>query len=82
MTDFAIAGFDMAAFVAATLAEDLGEGWPGGGRDFAAGERIHTENSYKHPLPAFAALLREAGFARSQSWTDARGWYAMVHARA
>lgn len=56
--------------------------WPGGGRDFAAGERIHTENSYKHPLPAFAALLREAGFASSQSWTDARGWYAMVHARA
>ncbi len=56
--------------------------WPGGGRDFAAGECIHTENSYKHPLPAFTALLREAGFARCQSWTDARGWYAMVHARA
>jgi nicotinate-nucleotide pyrophosphorylase (carboxylating) len=30
---FAIPGFDLAAFVAATLAEDLGEGWPGGGRD-------------------------------------------------
>ncbi|MBS0608137.1 MAG: L-histidine N(alpha)-methyltransferase [Proteobacteria bacterium] len=56
--------------------------WPGGGRDFAAGERIHTENSYKHPLPAFTALLRQAGFASSQSWTDTRGWYAMVHARA
>lgn len=56
--------------------------WPGGGRDFAAGERIHTENSYKHPLPAFTALLRQAGFASTQSWTDARGWYAVVHARA
>ena len=30
---FAIPGFDPAAFVAATLAEDLGEGWPGGGHD-------------------------------------------------
>ena len=56
--------------------------WPGGGRDFAAGERIHTENSYKHPLPAFTALLRHAGFGETRSWTDARGWYAMVHARA
>ncbi|WP_404299413.1 L-histidine N(alpha)-methyltransferase [Alicycliphilus denitrificans] len=56
--------------------------WTGGGRDFAAGERIHTENSYKHPLPAFTALLRQAGFASVQSWTDARGWYAVVHARA
>ncbi|MBS0292983.1 MAG: L-histidine N(alpha)-methyltransferase [Proteobacteria bacterium] len=56
--------------------------WPGGGRDFAAGERIHTENSYKHSLPAFTALLRQAGFSESQAWTDTRGWYAMVHARA
>jgi nicotinate-nucleotide pyrophosphorylase (carboxylating) len=29
----AIPGFDLAAYVAATLAEDLGEGWPDGGRD-------------------------------------------------
>jgi len=33
MSTFAIPGFDLDAFVAATLAEDLGEGWPGGGRD-------------------------------------------------
>ena len=30
---FAIPGFDLAAFVSATLAEDLGQGWPGGGHD-------------------------------------------------
>lgn len=30
---FQIAGFDLDAFVRATLAEDLGEGLPGGGRD-------------------------------------------------
>ncbi len=32
-SSFSIPGFDLAAFVAATLAEDLGEGWPGGGHD-------------------------------------------------
>ncbi|KPF87849.1 MAG: carboxylating nicotinate-nucleotide diphosphorylase [Novosphingobium sp.] len=33
MTDFSIPGFDLEAFVAATLAEDLGQGLPGGGHD-------------------------------------------------
>ena len=33
MTNFTLPGFDLAAFVHATLAEDLGEGLPGGGRD-------------------------------------------------
>lgn len=56
--------------------------WPGGGRDFAAGERIHTENSYKYPLPDFTAMLHQAGFTRTQAWTDARGWFAMVYAQA
>lgn len=55
--------------------------WPGGQREFAAGERIHTENSYKYTLPAFSALLAGVGFSRAQAWTDDRGWYAMVHAR-
>ena len=33
MTDFSIPGFDLEAFVAATLAEDLGQGLHGGGHD-------------------------------------------------
>lgn len=33
MTGLSIPGFDADAFVAATLAEDIGEGWPGGGHD-------------------------------------------------
>ena len=33
MTEFTLPGFDLEAFVAHTLAEDLGETWPGGGRD-------------------------------------------------
>lgn len=55
--------------------------WPGGGRHFAAGERIHTENSYKYPLETFKRLLAQAGFAHTQAWTDAQGWFAVVYAR-
>lgn len=44
--------------------------WPGGERHFAAGERIHTENSYKWTLEGFARLLNDAGFASTTPWTD------------
>ena len=56
--------------------------WLGGERTFAAGERIHTENSYKWTLDAFAALLREAGFREPRHWTDERGWFALFLAAA
>lgn len=56
--------------------------WPGGQRDFVAGERIHTENSYKWTLDGFAALLREAGFTQQRHWTDERGWFALFVAGA
>jgi len=56
--------------------------WPGGSRAFAAGERIHTENSYKYARDAFAALLREAGFGEPRCWTDERGWFAVYWANA
>ena len=55
--------------------------WPGGGRRFEQGERIHTENSYKYPLPVFTDMLARAGFTQAQAWTDERGWFAVVHAR-
>ncbi len=56
--------------------------WPAGSRQFAAGERLHTENSYKWTADAFAALLREAGFARVQHWSDAQGWFGVFLASA
>ena len=56
--------------------------WPGGQRDFVQGERIHTENSYKYTMQLFAELLGAAGFGAIRSWTDARGWFAVMHARA
>jgi dimethylhistidine N-methyltransferase len=51
--------------------------WPGGQRALAAGERIHTENSYKYSVQGFERLLREAGFARTAHWTDEQGWFAV-----
>ncbi len=55
--------------------------WPGGERRFAAGERLHTENSYKWRVADFQALLHDAGFARVQRWSDERGWFAVLLAQ-
>jgi len=60
---------------------DLTVRWPQGERRFAAGERIHTENSCKYQVPDFDALLQEAGFSQTQVWTDAHGWFAMFWAQ-
>ncbi len=54
--------------------------WPGGERQFAEGERIHTESSYKWRAADFEQLLETAGFARTQAWTDERGWFAVFWA--
>jgi L-histidine N-alpha-methyltransferase len=62
--------------------EALTVAWPGGTRRFAAGERIHTENSCKYTLDGFSALLGEAGFASMRHWTDANGWFAVFWAAA
>jgi L-histidine Nalpha-methyltransferase len=56
--------------------------WPGGERRFAAGERIHTEDSCKYELAAFEALLRESGFTPVRHWTDREGWFAVFWASA
>jgi len=56
--------------------------WRGGAREFVAGERMHTENSYKWTLAAFADLLRSAGFREPRSWTDAAGYFALFVAAA
>jgi dimethylhistidine N-methyltransferase len=61
---------------------DLAVHWRGGARRFAAGERIHTENSYKWTLPGFEALLREAGWQPLEHRTDAHGGFALCLAAA
>jgi dimethylhistidine N-methyltransferase len=50
--------------------------------DFAAGETIHTENSYKYAPGAPQAMLAEAGFTPVGTWTDARGWFAVCLGKA
>ena len=37
---------------------------------FGAGERIHTENSYKYTIGEFQALARSAGWQPTRVWTD------------
>jgi dimethylhistidine N-methyltransferase len=54
--------------------------WPGGERAFAAGERIHTENSYKYTPEAFRSLLDEAGMRTVGMWTDEKQWFAFFAA--
>lgn len=56
--------------------------WPGGERRFAAGERVHTENSCKYHPQDFEAMLHDAGFRTTRRWTDQRGWFAVYAAQA
>jgi len=56
--------------------------WPGGGRDFAEGERIHTENSYKYRQADAIDLLEQSGFEATRVWTDPRCPFAVIHAQA
>ena len=44
---------------------------------FAAGETIHTENSYKYTPESFSALAREAGFGLQRMWTDPAHWFGV-----
>jgi len=51
------------------------------GRPFwlAAGETIHTENSYKYDLANFAALAVGAGLAVREVWTDERRRFSVQY---
>ena len=40
--------------------------------DFAVGELIHTENSYKYDIEGIARLAAETGFERSHTWFDSQ----------
>jgi uncharacterized SAM-dependent methyltransferase len=44
---------------------------------FAAGESLHTENSYKYGIVKFQALAQRAGWAQRQLWMDARSRFAL-----
>ena len=50
-------------------------------RVFAAGERIHTENSYKYAPEEFETLLRRAGFDRIRLWQDRDRQFSVFYAQ-
>lgn len=52
--------------------------WAGGRREFAAGERIHTEDSAKWMLADLEVLLRDAGFRTLRHWTDPQRAFAVL----
>ncbi|HTV87564.1 MAG TPA: L-histidine N(alpha)-methyltransferase [Stellaceae bacterium] len=49
--------------------------------DFAAGERIHTENSYKYSIDEFRALATRAGFRPAETWTDPKRLFSVHYFR-
>jgi L-histidine Nalpha-methyltransferase len=49
---------------------------------FAAGETIHTENSYKFTQPGLAALLSAAHFTPTRTFTDPNNLFAATLAEA
>jgi len=70
MSTFAIPGFDLEAFVTATLAEDLGEGWPGGGRDVTSESVIPADARFagvmdsRDPITVAGLPIAAAFFSR------------------
>jgi dimethylhistidine N-methyltransferase len=47
--------------------------------DFAKGETIHTENSYKYTVDSFRALAESAGWRPVATWTDENALFS-IHA--
>ena len=54
---FSIPGFDLDAFVAATLAEDLGVGWPGGGHDVTSESVIPVDARFAGVMDSRDAIV-------------------------
>ena len=44
---------------------------------FDAGERIHTENSYKYDVGEFQAMARQAGFLARKVWVDGKNFFSV-----
>ena len=59
--------------------EDLTVSWPGKSKVFKKGELIHTENSHKYTIDSIQQLLKNAGFASTQIWTDPKDYFAVIY---
>jgi len=49
---------------------------------FLAGERIHTEYSYKYSLDSFAALAARAGLKPVKNWVDGKQLFSLQYYRS
>jgi dimethylhistidine N-methyltransferase len=67
---------DMHLVARRSIAVDL----DGARGEFEAGERIHTESSYKYTPAEFSALLHSAGFRSVRCWQDGDGDFAVFYA--
>jgi dimethylhistidine N-methyltransferase len=47
--------------------------------EFAAGERVHTEYSYKYDSTGLEALAESGGFRIAETWTDPERLFAVVY---
>jgi len=45
--------------------------------EFAEGESIHTENSYKYTVAGFGALAEQAGFRSEAIWLDDEALFSL-----
>ena len=61
--------------------DDLTVSWPGKSKVFKKGELIHTENSHKYTKDSIQQLLKNAGFASTQIWTDPKDYFAVIYAQ-
>jgi dimethylhistidine N-methyltransferase len=50
--------------------------------DFAQGERVHTEYSYKYDDAGISALARSGGFSIDRTWTDPARLFAVTYLEA
>jgi dimethylhistidine N-methyltransferase len=61
--------------------EDLTVSWPGNSKEFKAGDLIHTEHSHKYTIESIKQLLKNAGFEKTQIWTDPKDYFAVIYAQ-
>jgi uncharacterized SAM-dependent methyltransferase len=56
--------------------------WNGAQRRFAAGERIHTENSYKYTVEVSALCSKRPASQAPKHWSDEQNWFSVFWAPA
>jgi len=47
--------------------------------EFAAGERVHTEYSYKYDTADLTGLAEAGGFRLAETWTDPERLFAVAY---